>query len=186
MSPRAIATYWHTQGELLFTYSPQVLASLGMAPADQALLATVGLPRDAAPYLSFDTTLERVSTTYNLPLGFAQFVQLGTDGVGNPIVLNTSSNAYVEWLDHDRGFAAHYINCSLQAFMASLVAYRRFIEDLLATRGEEAYLDADFTDEQLTVLQQSLREVDAQALAEDGFWQLEISTLLANRAEFKQ
>jgi hypothetical protein len=152
MSPQTIAAYWHTQGEPLLTYSQKALASLGIELANQVLLATVGLPPDAAPYLSFDASLERVSTKYNLPLGFAHFVQLGTDGLGNPIVLNTSPNSYVEWLDHDNGFAAHYINCSLQAFMASLVAYRRFIEDLLATRGEDSYLDADFTDEQLTVV----------------------------------
>ncbi|MVN79239.1 hypothetical protein GO988_23145 [Hymenobacter sp. HMF4947] len=184
MSPQDIAAYWRTLGEPLFAYPPEVLARLGIAPATQALLATVGLPRTAAPYLSFDASLERVSTLYNLPSAFAQFVQLGTDGLGNPIVLNTSRNASVEWLDHDKGFATHYINCSLQAFMVSLVAYRRFIEDLLATRGEDAYLDADFTDEQLTVLQQRLTEADAQALMEGGFWQLEISTLLTNRAEF--
>jgi len=186
MSPQAIAAYWHTLGDPLVAYAPQALAHLGLAPATQDLLATVGLPRDTAPYLSFDDSLKRVSTTYNLPSAFAQFVQLGTDGLGNPIVLNTSLNAYVEWLDHDDRFATHYINCSLQAFMASLVAYRRFIEDLLATRGEDAYLDADFTNEQLTILQQHLTEADAQALAEDGFWRLEISTLLTNRAEFQQ
>ena len=100
------------------------------------------------------------------------------------MVLNTAANDRIEWLDHEDGFTAHYVNRSLHSFAVSLVAYHRFIEDLQTTRGEDAYLDADFTDNQLAALKQNLVKADAQAIVEQGFWHQEISTLLANRAEY--
>jgi SUKH-4 immunity protein len=186
MSPQAIAAYWHAQGEALATHAPEALAGWGFEPVTRDLLATMGLPRRAAPYLSFEAHLARVDAAYGAEPGFAPFVQLGTDGAGNPIVLNRAANDRVEWLDHDDGFASHYVNRSLLALARSLVAYHRFVQDLLATRGEDAYLDADFTDEQLAALKQSLAEADGQPGAEQGFWLQEISTLVANRAEYNK
>lgn len=183
-SPQAIAAYWHTQGQALATHAGETLAGWGFEAATVDLLATGGLPTDAAPYLSFDTSLARLSTLYGLGPAFAHFVRLGSDGAGNPLVLNTADHDRVEWLDHEDGFAAHYVNGSLHALAASLVAYDRFVKDLQATRGEDAYMDADFTDEQLAALQQRLAEADAQAVAAGGFWQEELRTLLVNRAEY--
>ena len=184
MSPQEIAAYWHTQGEALTTYSPELLAGWGLELATMDLLSTVGLPADAAPYLSFDASVARVSTKFGLGPEFVHFAQFGSDGAGNPIVLNTAAHDRVELLDHENGFASQYVNRSLHAFAGSLVAYRRFVEDLLATRGEDAYFDADFTDNQLAALQQSLAKEDEQGVAAQGFWHQEISTLLANRAEY--
>ncbi|RPD44383.1 hypothetical protein DNI29_22020 [Hymenobacter sediminis] len=184
MSPHAIATYWHTQGEALTPYAPEALAEWGLEPATIRLLTMGGLPPEAAPYLSFTASLARVSTTFRLGPEFAHFVQLGSDGSGNPLVLNTAAHDRVEWLDHETGFAAQYVNRSLLAFAASLVAYHSFVEDVLATRGEDAYLNADFTDTQLAALQQHLVAEDELAMTEPGFWQREISTLLVNRAEY--
>ena len=183
-SPQAIAAYWHTQGQTLATHAGETIAGWGFEPATVNVLTTGALPTDAAPYLSFDASLARLSTLYDLGPAFAHFVQLGSDGAGNPLVLNTAAHDRVEWLDHEDGFAAHYVNGSLHALATSLVAYDRFVKDLLATRGEDAYMDADFTDEQLAALQQRLAEADMQAVAAGRFWQEELSTLLANRAEY--
>ncbi|UOQ79223.1 SUKH-4 family immunity protein (plasmid) [Hymenobacter sp. 5516J-16] len=149
-------------------------------------MATQGLPPDAAPYLDFVPVLKRVSDLYQLGAGFDHYVRIGSDSAGNPMVLNTAAADRVEVLDHEADFSSQYVNGSLLALAASLVAFARFVEELLATRGEDAYLDADFTDEQLAVLQQQLAEVDAHAIAQDAFWGQQVGTLLANREEYSQ
>ena len=170
-SPQAIAAYWHTQGQALTIHAGEIIARWGFEPATVNVLTTGALPTDAALCLSFDASLAQLSTLYGLGPAFAHFVQLGTDGGGNPLVLNTAAHDRVEWLDHENGFAAHYVNGSLHALAVSLVAYNRFVKDLLATRGEDAYMDADFTDEQLAALRQSLVDADAQAVTSGRFWQ---------------
>jgi hypothetical protein len=101
------------------------------------------------------------------------------------LVINTKQDDCIQWLDHEAKFSAHYVNYSLEALTASLVLYNQFIQQLLATRGPDAYLDADFTDEQLADLKLALSKVDAQAVAKDGLWQDELTTLMANREYYR-
>ena len=185
MSNEELASYWATHGEALTTFSRETVAGFGFAEATLDVLGAVGLPADASPYLNFDAQFERVSTGYGAGPAFAHFVRIGFDGAGNPLVVNTRHGDRVEWLDHEDGFAAHYVNASLRALIASLVVYHRFVETLLATHGPDAYSDAVFTDEQLADLQRSLAQVDERAVEQEGFWQDEFTTLLANREHYK-
>jgi hypothetical protein len=186
MSAEELIAFWRTRGEALHPYAPEATAPLGLQPATRHFLATPGLPPDSAPYLDFDPVLEQVSRIYRVAAAFDHYVRIGTDGAGNPLVLNRAAADRVEVLDHEAAFSPQYVNQSLPALAASLVAYTRFVEQVQATRGEDAYLDADFTDEQLAVVQQQLAAVDADAVAPDAFWGQELGTLLANRAQYNQ
>jgi SUKH-4 immunity protein len=185
MSNEEIVSYWAAHGEALTTFPRESLAGFGFADATLDVLGAVALPADASPYLNFDTAFERVSTGYQQGAAFAHFVRIGFDGAGNPVVVNTRQNDRVEWLDHEDGFSAPYVNASLRALSASLVVYHQFVETLLLTHGPDAYSDAVFTDEQLADLQRGLAQVDERAVAQGGFWQDEFTTLLANREHYK-
>ncbi|RZK27945.1 MAG: hypothetical protein EOO63_12320 [Hymenobacter sp.] len=188
MSNEEIIAYWLTQGVKVTTFSRDVLADFGFQNLTAELLSIVGLPTDAAPYLSFaesSSDFKRISIAYQQGDEFAHFIKIGFDGAGNPLVINTKQDDCIQWLDHEDKFSAHYVNCSLEALTASLVLYNQFIQQLLATRGPDAYLDADFTDEQIADLKLALSKVDAQAVAKDGLWQDELTTLLANREYYR-
>jgi SUKH-4 immunity protein len=185
MSPEELTNFWRTRGVALHCYAPEATVPLGLRPATQNFLATQGLPPDSAPFLDFDLVLERVGRLYRLGAGFDQYIRIGSDGAGNPLVLNTADDR-VEVLDHEADFLPQYVNQSLPALAVSLVAYTRFVQEVQTTRGEEAFLDANFTDEQFAVLQQQLAEADAHAVAKDSFWGQELNTLIANREAFSQ
>jgi hypothetical protein len=186
MPPEELTEFWRTRGVALHCYGPEATAPLGLQPATRHFLATQGLPPDSAPFLDFDTVLEPVSHLYRLGAGFDHYIRIGSDGAGNPLVLNTAADDRVEVLDHEADFLPQYVNQSLPAFAASLVAYTRFVQEVQTTRGEDAFLDGDFTDEQLAGLQQQLAEADAHAVAKNAFWEQEVDTLLANREAFSQ
>lgn len=185
MSNEEIRTYWLTQGVTMTTHAVETVGEYGFKKETLDLLHSVGLPAEADPFLNFDRHFKRVSTGYKIGPQFAHFIRIGFDGAGNPVVVNTEKDDCIEWLDHEDQFAAHYVNCSLRALHASMVVYHQFAENLLATRGPEAYEDANFTDEQLTALKAELSKIDEQAVAAAGFWQDEFTTLLANRAYYK-
>ncbi|QKG54981.1 SUKH-4 family immunity protein [Hymenobacter sp. BRD67] len=185
MRNEEILAYWSGHGVVLTTYRLESVEACGFKKATLDLLQTVGLPVEADPFLNFDRDFKSVSTSYRIGAQFAHFIRIGFDSAGNPLVINTEKEDLIEWLDHETQFAPHYVNCSLQALSASMVLYHQFVENLLATRGPDAYEKADFTDEQLTELKTGLSKIDEQAVLAKGFWQGEFTTLLANRAYYK-
>lgn len=187
-----ILAHWRAQAEPTTQYVEQALLTYDFQPATRAFLIQVGLPVQAAPFLSFSrhVTLTRggfyqVQQQYDLAENFAYYIAIGSDGAGNPIVINTQQRDRIEWLDHEDDFAPHYVNASVQVLASCLVVYDRFIEHVQQAGGEDAYLDAQFTDSQFAALRDGLLAEDAQALEEGGFWQLELKELLANREHYR-
>jgi hypothetical protein len=180
-----IAAYWLTQGVVLTIFPLEALAGYGFGEVTLDHLSMVGLPADSDPYLNFDSRFNSISTAYKLGPEFGHLIRIGFDGAGNPLVINTQKDDCVEWLDHEDQFFAHYVNGSVQALSASMILYHQFVENLLVTRGPQAYEDADFTDEQLEKLKFDLSTVDEEAVTKTSFWQDEFATLLANRAYYK-
>lgn len=187
-----ILAHWRTQAEPTTQFEEHTLLAYNFQPATCAFLLQVGLPLQAAPFLSFsryDTPTRGgfypVQQQYDLAEFFARYIAIGSDGAGNPIVINTQRQDRIEWLDHEDGFAPHYVNVSVQALAACLVVYDQFIEQVQQAGGEDAYLDAQFTDSQYAALRHGLLAEDAQATKEGGFWQLELTELLANREHYR-
>ena len=185
MRNEEIAAYWRDEGVVTTTFPLEALAGYGFTKATLDHLSTVGLPAESDPYLNFDSRFNSISSVYKLGPGFGHLIRIGFDGAGNPLVINTQKDDCIEWLDHEDQFSAHYVNCSVQALSASMVLYRQFVENLLLTRGPQAYEDADFTDEQLAKLKLDLSTADEEAVTRAGFWQDEFADLLANRAYYK-
>ena len=122
MSNEEIIAYWHTADVKVNTFSQESLTAFNLQESTLAFLSNVGLPDEAAPYLNF-TELERVDAAYQISGQFAHFIKIGFDGAGNPIVINTSENDLIQWLDHEDNFAPHYVNSSLATLSTCMVLY---------------------------------------------------------------
>lgn len=147
-------------------------------------LYQTGLPKDAAPFLSFDSTkdLKRITDIFNfLDSSYKRFTHIGSNSEGDPIVINTSNNDSIELLDHENNFSSTFFNSNINALASSLVAYQRFVSTVLNENGESAILNSNFTDAQYAKLRKELLFSDKNILIQKGFWMSELEILLANR-----
>ncbi len=181
-----IISYWLDKDEPTVKFSADSLSHFGFQESTLAALSTVGLPFQAAPFLSFNQTLAEFQSldTYLQPgdSTWKRFVIIGSDGAGNPIVLDTSTQDQVLLLDHDNNFVAQPVAQSLLILLGCLVVYGQFVNDLATSRGSGDY----FTDAQFASLREALRTIDNQTVELRGFWYDELAGLLANREFYKR
>jgi hypothetical protein len=148
-------------------------------------LTSIGLPDSAAPFVSFDRkelrTIEQIYSTGNLADNF--LVDIGFDGAGDPICINMQDNCKIVALNHEDNFERRFVNTSVRELFAFLTIYKEFADKLIQLRGDFAFLDSNFTDDELNEFLGQLKSVDNEALlSEDTFWSQEIATFKANRA----
>ncbi|WP_439650787.1 hypothetical protein [Mucilaginibacter lacusdianchii] len=152
----------------------------------------MGLPKDAAPYISFVNDSEdlyegiaKLEDQYYLDIEPNKYVVIGSDGSGSPIAINVKQDDTIEWLDHDDYFAPSYCNKSLECLLTFLLIYRNFVNDVINNNGEDAMLNGNFTDEQYSAMRQRMLIVDLDAVNERGFWKEELDRLLSDRAYYR-
>jgi hypothetical protein len=148
-------------------------------------LVTIGLPDSAAPFLSFDRkelkTIKEIYSTDGTGDNF--LVNIGSDGAGDPICIDIQNNCEIVALDHEHNFSPRFVNTSVQELFAFLTIYKDFGDKLRQLRGDDAFIDSNFTDDELNELLGQFNEVDKKALTNgDTFWSREIDIFKANRA----
>jgi hypothetical protein len=111
-----------------------------------------------------------------LPPEYNQFIAIGADGCGDPIVINTAAGCIIEWLDHEDYFSARFMNSSVAQLAACLLAYRNFVIAVQKENGDDAFIESRFNEAQIKALQDTLQHIDPRAIAE-GFWQWELDSL---------
>lgn len=188
MTNSEIKDYWISKGQKVTIFSPGILQPLLLQEHTKKFLSIVGLPPEAALYLSFSTNKQGswnsiariIDIDTALDSSFKNLIQIGSDGSGNAIVINTENNDIIELLDHDNGFKLIFINSSIKSFSFSLLAYSRFISSILAN----SYFDTHFTDEQFNTLKNRLILADKD-FDKSEFWHSELDMLLGNREAYK-
>jgi hypothetical protein len=185
-----IVSYWIDKDEPTVKFSADSLSNFGFQESTLATLSTIGLPFQAAPFLSFNQAISDFQPfdAYFQPGDPKRkhFIIVGADGAGNPLVLDTNAQDQVLLLDHDNDFVKLPVAPSLLILLACLVAYGRFVDELLTSRGKGSYLKGNFTDAQFVSLREALRAVDNQIVELRGFWHDELAGLLANREFHKR
>ncbi len=157
-------------------------------------LCTAGLPESAAPFLTF---VQRNGDKYNnicrlpelydfLEKNFDQYVYIGYDGSGNPIIINTGDEDKIEWLDHEDLFSSNYFNSSIEAMASCLIAQRMFTETLSSENGPDAYFNSNFTDKQFEKFKGDIGAADPQCLFKEGFWKDCLDVELSMREESRK
>lgn len=197
MSPEEFKLLWKTEAvleEKLVPWPATMIEGCGLSGTTQAFLIESGLPEDAAPFLSFKPSLDErgvvllsVREIYpHLDSGFACYTPLGSDGSGNPIVVDSADNDRICRLDHEDSFSSHPINSSIETLAGFLLIYRDFNQRLLTENGEDAVMDSNFSDLQFNELKETLIKVDDTALNKGTFWYNELEELLANREFYRE
>lgn len=193
MTPEKFKRKWTATGDVLSPIAGERLKELDLKEDTKAFLINAGLPIDAAPFLSFATDTDDLIYGINklvrqydfLEPEFEKYVVIGSCSDGDPIAINTENNYQVEWLDHDDYFSSQFFNSSIEAMAVCLLAYREFVETVQQENGEDAFLDANFTDEQFDILIQKIREADGRAVSEEGFWKEQLEMDLEAREQFR-
>ena len=93
---------------------------IGMAAQDAAILADIGLPADASPYLNFGLDQERQLEPVD---GYPAMLAIGTNGSGDYICIDTSRRFEVVYLNHDYGMSRMFINSSVSLLAESLCLF---------------------------------------------------------------
>lgn len=193
MTPEQFKTLWETEEDKLSVFSAERLQTLGLNANTVQFLSVAGLPDSAAPFLDFVkgigveyNEMSKVTVVYPfLDDKYKNCVVIGSDGGGNPIVINIGRNDSILWLDHEDDFEPYYFNNSINSFAACLLATRQFISTIIMENGEDASLNCDFTDEQFEAYRQQLAGADPECIVQ-GFWKAELDTQLANREYYKE
>lgn len=139
---------------------------LKIRKADKAILNVSGLPKQAAPFLSFGfpdepDMLKPVSRECGLPDDqFGQYKMIGQNGYGDLICIDDSNGGAVVYLNHDRNNEVVFMNSSVSKFAECLCLFSEF------RRSRDA-----------GVCRRGIQNADPKAMEESNFWPREISSL---------
>lgn len=169
ITPDEFKVAWGEAGDTLVRFTSES-ATFSHLPAETVhFLEAVGLPEDAAPFLSFGPRAAAI-----LPEDLKEgHVQIGSNGSGDPIVI--ASDGRVLFLNHDRGFAVCYINKDVQTLAEALLRYRRLIEQAQSLRGPDAYLNGEVPQAPMDQFASFLEERDPRSLQADAMWAAELA-----------
>ncbi|MFI6874954.1 SUKH-4 family immunity protein [Streptomyces sp. NPDC050400] len=151
-------------------YTPREVEALDMPERHVAVLADVGIPEEAAPFLAFDDPqlpcpLETWAFSDVLVEETDRFVVIGWDGSTNPVVLDRTRPGYVLLIDRERRTGVHVFNTSIPRFLSSLLAFRDFVDLRNKASSPARALEA------LTL---RLEEIDPDAWAMGSLWLAEL------------
>ncbi len=134
-------------------------------------LFDIGLPNDVLE-LSFDyltEDLQTVNEAYKInDSNFDKYVCIGFNGSGDPIGLNIE-NREIVYLNHDDGFKEVYINGEIEKFARCGIEIIEFQNNLKKFKPE-SYFSTEFSDEELTQLQNKLTQIDNKIFDNDTHW----------------
>ncbi len=186
MTTKELVLKW--QDVHFFKFNELDLKFFNINEATIELLANTGLPEDAAPFLVFgplhaERTIADIYGTSNPEDKF--LIEIGFDGVGDTICVDTKNNCEVVACDHENNFKKRFMNSSVFELLYYLTIYKEFGEGLIRLRGADAFIESNFTDVEFDRLASQLGAVDARAVSPGSYWAQEIQNLLANRAYYK-
>ena len=145
-----------------------------------------GFPNGAAPFLNFDLEnsdgkLKNIAEYYSNQEqieGTENYWVFGSDGAGNPICIDSSSNDKILLLDHELGFQPiEHINKDVIELAYYLLEFRNFISDIQTEFGENGFFDSKFTKLHLDGLKERLEKINHNIFSESDFWKREIESL---------
>jgi hypothetical protein len=188
MTTQNILDKWKSLDVVTNPLTSKNIDTFGLKKETADFFKSCGFPYQSAPFLSFvknsehvTQTINRLSDLYDLPNEFDKYIVIGSDGSGNPIVINTDKDDRVELLDHEQDFEQlDFMNKNVYTLSGALIEYCIFVKTVQKENGSDAYLDANFSDKHFDSLKSALLSIDKDA-AEVGFWNMELNMLKSNR-----
>jgi len=147
-------------------------------------LFDIGLPNDVL-YLSFDyltKDLKTVNTAYKINNSyFNKYVLIGNNGTGDPIGINIE-NGEIVYLNHDDDLNEVYINADIEKFARCAIVILDF-QDNLKKINSNSFFSTEFSDEDLTALQNNLTKIDHKVFELDSHWNHIVESWIWERQE---
>jgi len=180
---------WNDNFGDITTYSSQRVDKYGFNQSTAIFLKTIGLPIDAAPFLSFSKDSDesykgflKLTDFYDfLEKDFDKYIVIGSTGNGDEIVIDTIDNCKIKILDHEDNFSEIFANNSIDKFAKGLIIYHDFIETVIQENGDSSLLDFNYSYNQIEDLRQNLINNDKDSMVSGCFWSQEIEILIANK-----
>ncbi len=162
---------WTRLGDQLYTHPRDALSASALPDDVKNFLHVVGLPDEAAPFLSFKPL--KLEWLGNADRRYS----IGSDGSGSPIVIDEQG---VVWLiDHEAPTRTSLMNSTVGALADCLIAYRALVMEVISTGGEDAFLDGRVPKHLTERFAESVGASDPAATQPGTFWAGEISRLFA-------
>lgn len=177
---REFQAAWQSGGDELVVFPESMLRERNIPDEAVVFLTAVGLPKEAAPFLTFGPPRSGAweGEAY-LPRGLQQ---IGLDGAGNPLAIRP--HGAVVMLDHERDWSSTYVSADVERLASALLACRDLITALNAVEDRGGGADDP---QWLSASEQfcaTLKADDPEALELPAFWVQEfrnISGLLADQ-----
>jgi hypothetical protein len=147
---------------------------------DSHWLASVGLPDSAAPFLGFGhggkRAMQEVSEISTLlPAAMhGRYRTIGSNGSGDPVVLDMQRFGAIYYLNHDDLFRPILINSAVRQLACCLAMFRQFTSETIRVNGRQAFLDRDFPSGSIKSLEGAIRAIDPNSMNLGTFWHDEI------------
>jgi SUKH-4 immunity protein len=165
MTPEAFKAAWEKGEDRLVRFPQSVLDATAIPLTARTFLMAAGLPREAAPFLSF-----RAPHPSLPPTVASRGLVIGSNGSGDLFLIVPDGR--VQLLDHERGGAVVFVNSSLDAFASALLLFRAMVSEV--DNPEHGTSE----EERLRVLGDrfvaELARVDPRACARWAFWSAEV------------
>lgn len=168
---------WESVGDQLRQYPAEAVSASKLPEDVKHFLVVAGLPAEAAPFLTFGPgTLDWLD-----PLDdSASLYPVGSDGSGDSIAVDLHG---VVWLiDHEQPTHRSLMNSSVPALARCLIAYRTLVAEVIASEGDDAYLNDRIPKHMTEAFSKAVRAIDPDAATSETFWGRELSRLNAGVA----
>lgn len=182
---------WNDKFGEITLFNAKRIEIFGFNELTATFLKTIGLPKDAAPFLSFskdnnekyEGILKLTEYFEFLEAEFEKYIVIGSTGNGDEIVIDIKDGCKIKVLDHEDNFLEEFANNSIDKFANGLFLYQEFVETIIKENGEDALFDFKYNDKQIKDLKHKLISNDKDSMNPGCFWNQEIEILIANRNE---
>ena len=171
MDSNSFKAAWTRSGDQLYTHPLDALSASALPVGVKNFLHVVGLPDEAAPFLSFKPLksewLGNPDRQY----------QIGSDGSGSPIVIDQQGAVWL--IDYETPTRRILVNSTLEALADCLIAYRALVTATVSVGGDDAFLDGRVPKQLIERFAASVSASDPAATQPGTFWGGEVSRLIA-------
>ena len=174
MSPEEFKNHWITEYYSLIHFSEHAVDLLRISAPSKTFLKTAGLPKDAAPFLSFGgprlAAIPSVSHVWKKDAEFERYRMIGSNGSGDPICIDEDRNGGVYYLNHDNKWISIFMNSSVEQLAYSLLAYRKLGEETRKQGKDDDWLNGNIPPALSQLFISELEAIDSKATDRGTFW----------------
>ncbi len=184
MTSKQFKLFWKKQNTIFWELNSEKIDSSGIGKETFTFLSSYGVPHNIAPCLTFDEDCFYDFKTPGQYFGIDEptldhYFVIGTEGNGDPICIDISSNDQIVSLNHDNDWIPLYMNSNIAKCMFCLVVYCQFISEINSVAppkgGLSNFLEGLAPKETLSKLRANLISIDSDALKEGSMWAAELS-----------